>query len=229
MKQNKFKTKSSMICDSVRADIINEVLLPGTRLVVSEVAKHYKVSEIPVREAFQVLVQTGFITAEPNSSFTVSLLSKKDIREIFELRIVLETLGVELAVGKMAPEDLVLLQSILDNSQHFLQNDDFHGYWDSNRQWHLALYKIADNQRMLDMIQMLYQYSARYPAYFTDHERLIKSFSEHQMILNACATKNVELAKVLMKTHTQDSYAHVLEQFNAKEAKKELLEIRSNS
>ena len=50
-----------------------------------------------------------------------------------------------------------------------------------------------------------------------------------QMILNACATKNVELAKVLMKTHTQDSYAHVLEQFNAKEAKKELLEIRSNS
>ena len=83
MKQNKFKTKSSMICDSVRADIINEVLLPGTRLVVSEVAKHYKVSEIPVREAFQVLVQTGFITAEPNSSFTVSLLSKKDIREIF--------------------------------------------------------------------------------------------------------------------------------------------------
>ena len=40
---------------------------------------------------------------------------------------------------------------------------------------------------------------------------------------------NVELAKVLMKTHTQDSYAHVLEQFNAKEAKKELLEIRSNS
>jgi len=49
------------------------------------------------------------------------------------------------------------------------------------------------------------------------------------MILNACATKNVELAKVLMKTHTQDSYAHVLEQFNAKEAKKELLEIRSNS
>lgn len=129
----------------------------------------------------------------------------------------------------MAPEDLVLLQSILDNSQHFLQNDDFHGYWDSNRQWHLALYKIADNQRMLDMIQMLYQYSARYPAYFTDHERLIKSFSEHQMILNACATKNVELAKVLMKTHTQDSYAHVLEQFNAKEAKKELLEIRSNS
>ena len=113
----------------------------------------------------------------------------KDIREIFELRIVLETLGVELAVEKMAPEDLVLLQSILDNSQHFLQNDDFHGYWDSNRQWHLALYKIADNQRMLDMIQMLYQYSARYPAYFTDHERLIKSFSEHQMILNACATK----------------------------------------
>ena len=77
MKQNKFKTKSSMICDSVRADIINEVLLPGTRLVVSEVAKHYKVSEIPVREAFQVLVQTGFITAEPNSPSPLACFPKK--------------------------------------------------------------------------------------------------------------------------------------------------------
>ncbi len=208
-----------MICDSVRADIIREALVPGTRLVVSEVAKQYHVSEIPVREAFQVLVQTGFITAEPNSGFIVSLLSKKDIREIFELRIVLEELGAALAGEKMTAADLAHLQAILDDSEQFVAHDDFHGYWNANRAWHLELYRLADNKRLAGMIEMLYQYSDRYPAYFTDHARLAKSREEHQLLLNAYQAKNIELARVLMKSHTRDSYLHVLEQFQAKETR----------
>ncbi len=204
-----------MICDSVRSDIIREALVPGTRLVISEVAKQYHVSEIPVREAFQILVQTGFITAEPNSGFIVSLLSKKDIREIFELRIVLEELGAALAAERMTDGDLKRLQAMLDGTEPFVKSDDFHGYWNANRAWHLELYRLADNKRLVDMIEMLYQYSDRYPAYFTDHERLAKSLGEHQLILNAYRAKNTELARVLMKSHTKDSYLHVLEQFNA--------------
>lgn len=220
MKQNKFKTKSSMICDLVRRDIISEALLPGTRLVVSEVARHYSVSEIPVREAFQVLAQTGFITADPNSGFTVSLLSKTDIREIFELRIVLEELAAALAAEKMAESDLDALEALAQSSRQFVEENDFPGYWNANRAWHLELYRLADNRRLLDSIEMLYQYSARYPDYFTSHERLAKSFGEHALILSACRTRNIELVRVLMKTHTRDSYLHVLEQFKAKEARR---------
>jgi DNA-binding GntR family transcriptional regulator len=69
MIQKKYKTKSEMVCCLVRKDIIKGILRPGTRLIISNVAKQFDVSEIPVREAFQILVQDGFINTAPNARF----------------------------------------------------------------------------------------------------------------------------------------------------------------
>ena len=82
----------------------------------------------------------------------------------------------------------------------------------------VLIFEIADNSRLNDLIHDLYRYSKRYPAFFTDHERLEKSYAEHQLMINALKNHNTDLARVLIRTHTVDSYNHVLEQFKAKEA-----------
>lgn len=217
LRQKTYKTKSMMVADGVRRDIIAEVLPPGTRLVVSEVAKQYNVSLIPVREAFQVLVQEGYINAEPNTEFIVSTLSQKDIKEIFDLRIALEELCISLASDNITPEQVSLLQELHDDSRPLIDADDFIGYWNHNRRFHYTLFEIADNSRLNDLIHDLYRYSKRYPAFFTDHDRMEKSYAEHQLIINALSSHNIDLARVLIRTHTIDSYKHVLEQFKAKE------------
>lgn len=80
-------------------------------------------------------------------------------------------------------------------------------------------YRIGGNQRLQEIVQTLYQYSARYPQFFTAREQVENSIREHQMILDACVSHNVDLAKVLMRTHTQGSFDRVLSQFREREAK----------
>lgn len=216
MKLENYKTKTSMIYNSIRADIIQERLKPGERLVVSEIAKMYNVSSIPVREAFQVLLQDGFIATGPRG-FSVTLLSEKDIQDAFDLRGALEQLGVTLAIEHMTEEDLAQLEEQLRQAQLCVDADDFSGYWNANRCWHLTIYRLADNKRLLDMIEALYQYSDRYPAYFTRREHVMKSLMEHNMILDACRQKRFALAGELMRVHTLDSCQRVLELFRQKE------------
>lgn len=213
MKENNSVTKSGMVYNLVRKDIISNKLVPGTRLVVGDIAKKYGISMIPVRESFQILVNEGFLNSEPNQGFKVSQMSQHDVKEIFEMRIELEALATRLAVENMTEDDFNILVNLVDESEHLIAQENYEKYWKSNRQWHLKFYSVADNTRLLSAIENLYHYSERYPTYFTEIGQLNKSIREHRFILEACSMKNGKIASEAIRQHTHDNYLHIRETF----------------
>lgn len=221
MRQKKYRTKSDMVSCLVREAIIKGDLRPGTRLLISTIAKQYGVSEIPVREAFQNLIQDGFIEPLPNCGFVVSALSKKDVGEIFEIRITLESLAARKVVEYISNSDINALEEMVELSKIDLQTQDFDQYWKKNRQFHYSIYKLCKNERLYNMITDLYSLSTRYPCYYTKVEELEKSIQEHYALLDAYRRRDEELVEQLTRSHTIETYQHVLLRLD-EEMKKQL-------
>lgn len=84
------RTLPEQIANSLAEDIIRGVLKPGEPLLETVLAEQqFNVSRGPVREALRILSNEGLVEVRPRRGATVIDLSRKDIREIFEVRAVL--------------------------------------------------------------------------------------------------------------------------------------------
>src|SRR3954447_392887 len=95
-------TKTEKVYIQLHEKIIKGLIRPGSRVVISQIAKEFKVSEIPVREVIQRLAQEGYITLHPHAGPTVNSLSEDEVRQIFEIRSGVESLAAKLAVDHIS-------------------------------------------------------------------------------------------------------------------------------
>ena len=167
-------------------------------------------SAVPVREALQRLASEGYVHLHPHSGGIVSSLSEDDVRQIFELRIYLEGLATRLAVDHMSNVHLQQLEKLLLESRRLIENRDYEGYEQFNRQFHQTIYQYSNNQRLANLIDDLWNYSARYPRLFREPEQLELSYREHQQILEAMKQRDGELAERLTHQHKTKAYEMLL-------------------
>jgi DNA-binding GntR family transcriptional regulator len=104
---------SEAIYSLLKKDIVESRLMPGELLQEAFVRERYQIGHTPFREACQRLESEGLIQIVPRRGYFVAPFSNKDIRDLFELRVVVETLSVELACERSNPERLDALENNL--------------------------------------------------------------------------------------------------------------------
>ncbi|GAB3794084.1 GntR family transcriptional regulator [Virgibacillus kimchii] len=196
-------TKKVLAYELLRKDIMEGILKPNERLIITKLAQRYNVSEIPVREAIQQLVSEGYLESLPHVGAMVKSISPEDVREIFELRINLEGLATELAVDNLSNSNLKHLQEILLRSEGI---NNLEEYDKLNREFHEYIYLHANNKRMFTIISDLWDNSKRYPAIFQTVEDYKKSIKEHKKIFKALEKRDALLAKDIMVEHKTRAY-----------------------
>src|SRR5690625_375147 len=88
---------SDQIYNFLKDSIISGELQPGDRITELEIARNYKVSQAPVREALTKLNKAGFVVHQPHKGTFVSNFSKKNIEELYSFRRTMEPLAIERA------------------------------------------------------------------------------------------------------------------------------------
>lgn len=202
MIEQKYKTKSGMIHDMVRQCVLDGEYKPGERLLTSIVAEKYGTSEIPVREAFLALVKEGVLISKPNNGFYVSQISKQEVENIFEVRLKLESLAIFEATKRIGPGGMGRLEKLFNDGKKFLGSEDYMGYWKYNRCFHFAMYEFCGNDVLIKLLSELFDFSARYPNYYTCDWEIQESIDEHRKILDAMKDGNAEYAEALVTCHT---------------------------
>src|SRR5664279_1567866 len=94
------------IGESLSAAIISGELAPGTLVSVPILAAQFEVSATPVREAMLDLEQRGFVTSVRNKGFRVTDVSEQDLREVIELRQLLEVPAMRALAANFPVETL---------------------------------------------------------------------------------------------------------------------------
>ena len=151
-------TAQDLVLSSMREAILTAALPPGTRLRQEKLAELFGTSRIPVREALRALEYEGLVTSMPRRGFTVTELDADDIEEVYDLRILLESHAVRLAVPLITDEDLLVLGELYAQMVAAVTGDD---QLAAREHFYSRLFSITGRPRLIAQISRLRQEIAR--------------------------------------------------------------------
>jgi DNA-binding GntR family transcriptional regulator len=188
--------------DVLRAAILGGELAPGSIHSAVSLADRLGVSPTPVREAMLALVSSGLVEVVPNRGFRVTVVEDRDLDEIFELRLILEVAGLELAVERAATADLAPLTARLAELEAAAASSDVAAYLVADRAFHLELLALGGNERLVRIVAELRD-QARITGLRTlaEAETLAVTAAEHRPLLEAVRARDLAAAQRIMTGH----------------------------
>lgn len=201
------------VVERLREKILSGELREGEQLRQDAIATEFQISRIPVREALTHLAAEGLVTLVANRGAVVSALSPEEIMELFETRAVLECYMLRCAIPEMKNEDFQRAENILHDYEVSLEKDSEMGSWGSwNWNFHSALYAPANRPKMLSLVKNLNvncdRYTRLHLVVTRDQHRAGKA---HHELLEACKTKNPELASAALWKHITEAGEYLKE------------------
>jgi DNA-binding GntR family transcriptional regulator len=187
-------TAQELVLTSVRKAILSGVLGPGSRLRQEELADVFGTSRIPVREALRALEYEGLVSSEPHRGFTVTALDADDVEEVYDLRILLESEAVRLALPMLTDEDLEELEVLFQAMQVAEAPDE---QLASRERFYLRLYSVAGRPRLVGLIMRLRQEVARVLRWAT----IQHSSSIHEHFFEAVRVGDADRAVAHLSGH----------------------------
>ncbi|WP_313951983.1 GntR family transcriptional regulator [Accumulibacter sp.] len=203
---------SDHVAQTLKKAIVDGLLPAGELLRQDEIASHFHVSKIPVREALKHLEAKGLVTFLPNRGAVVASLSVAEIGEYMDIRAMLEARAARLSAPLVSDETLEQARHHLD--QFELATDA--GRWgELNWLFHSTLYAAAGRPILLAEIRSLYNKVERYVrALLSITTELPKTLHEHAEILDAFARRDPDAAAELTRAHVLDAGASLVHYLN---------------
>lgn len=178
--------------------IVSGKITPGTRITTDEISRAFKVSQAPVRVALNWLEARGFITSQRKRGSIVKELTIKELHEIVQIRLILETAAAELSYKVRTEETLDMLESIIERykSAYVFEDSDH-----LNRLFHQTLYRDSNMPLLIRIITDLYDQFSPYAAFaFANIGRMPKQDPHQDMpeyyhikILEGMRRKNLKM------------------------------------
>lgn len=154
------RTLPSQIADWIAGEIVAERFAPGQRLNETELSESLGVSRAPLREALRMLETRGMVTITPQRGARVTLLSREETIQLFEIRAVLVGLAAREVARRWDDRLEQSLAPCLDALERSL--DDAAGYAQASAGAALAIARASGNPRLAEMIQSFALQIGRY-------------------------------------------------------------------
>jgi len=203
------KSLSEQVEEALKEEIISGTLAPGERVDLQAYSKRWSVSPTPLRDAAKRLEVNGLLEVSPRRGVFVAQLDWAALKEIFELRIALECMGIRLATP-LVPANVA--DYTLEKYKHAEDMSDA-----ENRQKHLQKIdnlihdvgvKYCGNKRLMTMmldLQDLIRWSRR-TLIRNLQEPLDLTLPEHIRICEAVRARDADLAEKAMRIHLENSW-----------------------
>ncbi len=201
------------VLSALRMAIIKGQLPSGTHLLELTLAERLGVSRGPVREALIRLEQEGLVINQPYRGKFVADISAQTIREIYSLRVLLESFAAELCIDKLQP---ALLQRLRDSLAQMVKAADdqrYEAFADIDLEFHHSLVVAAEHTRLLQMWETLRGVNH---AFIAVNASLVSSenvhmFAErHQLIVDALTQRDVVTVKAVLRLHLAEAEQRIL-------------------
>jgi len=204
---------SAAVTERLREKILSGELREGEQLRQDAIAAEFQISRIPVREALSHLAAEGLITIVANRGAVVSALSPDEIMQMFETRAVLECYMLRCAIPNMKKQDFQSAEDILVQYEQSLERDSEMKSWGQwNWSFHSALYAPANRPVMLAFLKTLNINCDRYTRLHLVFTRdLHRAGQAHRELLDACKTKNPEIAGTELWKHITEAGEYLKE------------------
>lgn len=209
---------SSAVHAALRQAILEGGVKPGERLTEERWAKELKVSRTPVREAIALLEAEGLVTSAPNRGAVVRSFSKDEVKEVYDLRAVLEGYAARKAAAIITDEELASLRRINEAMRESLERvfpnktEEVRWLVEQNNEFHHIIVWASRSDRLAVALKGIREVPLVFKAYFWfGREQRILSNHYHGQIVLALRNRDGERAELLMKEHTYEGRDFLLD------------------
>ncbi len=208
----KRQTVTSSVAEELRRRIVSGRYAGGEQIRQEAVAAELGVSRIPIREALLQLEAEGLVVIHTHKGAIVASLSAEDAVDLFEARLVLESILLKKAVVAANGDDVARIGRCLVEYEQAVRNgSEPETLSRLNWAFHTAMCEPARRPRMMSILLSLYAATDRYLRLQIDRaEAKAKALDDHRAIFEAFKTKRSVAASKLIKRHITGAYDDVM-------------------
>jgi DNA-binding GntR family transcriptional regulator len=198
------RSKKELVSETLRQAILNGELLPGTRLVIDDLAKQLGVSPIPVREALQQLDADGYIVLEPYLGAKVAPIEAESVTEVFSLLETMEVVSSRTACQHLSEADFSALEMILLKMDSLVNEPEL--WSQENRNFHSFICEKSGTRLIGSLMSKVLDHWDRLHRYFLKDvfaRRLRQAQREHWEILKSLRTRDPARTETVVRQHAQ--------------------------
>lgn len=193
------------ICKKIRERILTWEIASNQVLVEGTLAREFNVSKTPVREALNQLRHEGLLNGLPRVGYQVTPITIEDIKQVFELRVLLEGAAAVLATQRATDDELLaVLEEDRARAKELRENGADHvSYLMFHDSFHLGIARLCGNERLAKFISQLLRDGTRIRS--SDPRMGVHSLAEEQQtnarLVNVMLTRDSEAARTEMQEH----------------------------
>lgn len=187
---------------------------PGDRVNEARLARDFRISRNPIREAVASLAARGYLTAAPRRGHFIRNFDRADIDSLFAFRITLELFALEEAMSRMALTDRVALRQIVDGMIAHAAAGRVAEVHDADVAFHRRLIEFAGNGYLLAAYEGIgCEVRMLIAAVKLDRETPLEGARGHLPIVDAIMAGDRREAAATMETHIRRTWSNVVESF----------------
>ncbi len=182
---------------------------PGSALRQDDLARRFGFSRMPIRDALRLLESEGMVAIHPTRGAFAAGLDVDEIREVYAIRVLLESEALRLAAPHLTAARLDAAERLLEA----MEAEPRVGEWGRlNRDFHLALIASCGNGRLIDLIERQHRPCDRYARILlADLDHQSTSQAEHRAVVAALRAGDTETAVALLRRHLEIGAAMLID------------------
>lgn len=207
--QNEVTDKYSLrgrVFNRIREDILSGKYNRGEELKETAIATNLGVSRTPVREALRQLELEGLVNIIPNKGAYVMGITTKDVKDIYQIRSLLEGLCARWATDKVTDDELVELEEVIYLSDFHAKKEHHDQVLELDNKFHELMYKISGSNILEHVLTDFHHYVERVRKItMASNHRAFESNEEHRKIVDAMKMKDADKAEALANEHIMNT------------------------
>jgi DNA-binding GntR family transcriptional regulator len=202
----------------LRGQILEGLIPPNQILIETKIAKEIGASRTPVREALHSLENEKLIKLVPSVGYVVKPISEEEVKQICEIRGVIEVLAARWAMEKAQSKLVKDLEKNIAAAEREALEGDIKAFVERDAQFHEIIAKFSGSEHLLEMSRFLRRQMLRYRVQsLGSNPNAFKAIDGHRGILEAIRSTRIDEVVKAINYHLDLSLKNIL-RFALKEA-----------
>jgi len=178
---------------------------PGEVIKERRLALEIGVNPATIRRAAEWLSREGLIERLPRRGWRVNPLSTRDLKDAYQIRLLLEPLAIAGAVSRITVENLDALAEQTDRLIALGEQATVYDRREADHQFHIAICSASGNRVLAETLTPLIRQVLLITTVGFRYGRSMRTFEEHHEILDALRKRDEATATKVMKTHLRNA------------------------
>lgn len=205
------RTAGGAAYEHLKRHILTCRLEPATEIREAELAQETGFGRTPIRDALARLAHEGLVEVRPRQGYRVKDITLDSVREAYELRLLIEPAGVEMAIARATDNQLTELHDLAHAKYDHNNPDTYEEFIRTNREFHVRL-AACGNQRLAQILERLMEDMQRlHFRSLSARDTADLQVHEHHSLYDAVLARDVQRAREICIQQIRGSQDRVVE------------------